>query len=574
MKKNISYLSSALSPDVFYRPAVATLIILILGALVYSSTLSVPFYLDDKTSIVINPDIKDINNFTDLSAFAGNRVIGKLTFALNYAMHGLDVTGYHIFNITVHIINALLVYWLVLQIFRTPFFSKAAHGHEIFPSTDSDFSDRLAGFLALFSAMLFVVHPVQTQAVTYICQRYASLTTMFYLLAVVSYSVSRNALVPTKRIIGYAVSLLSVILAMKTKEIAFTLPFIIILYECIFFPGTAKTRILRTLPFLLTLLIIPLSLAGTQDVATALISRADEATRLGTDLPRLDYVFTQCRVIVTYIRLLFFPINQMLDYDYPIYRSFLDPDVFFSFFLLLVLVVLAVVGIVASRKKYRILRLISFGIVWFLLTLSVESSVIPIADVIFEHRLYLPSVGFVLSITSTLILCGALLAGKIYSVRSGITMIFLLLAIYISALGVAAYKRNEIWVRPIMFWEDALRKSPRKARSYCCLGAAYVNIGRFDKAIALCETAVALKPDYLYGRINLGFAYYCSGFIDKAIEHYLAALQLNPNSAEAHLNLSLAYKKKGLFEKAAEHERLAKTINRDIFRDKRHSSSN
>ena len=205
----------------------------------------------------------------------------------------------------------------------------------------------------------------------------------------------------------YAMSIISTILAMRTKEIAFTLPVMIILYEWMFFKGDVRKRLLYIFPFLLTMLIIPLTLMGFKGSPDGVIG-VDELTRIaGIGLSRWDYLITEFRVIVTYIRLLFFPINQNLDYDYPIYRTFLNPEVLLSFLFLLALFGLgAYLFYVSTRteKGNRLwLRMVSFGIFWFFVTLSVESSIIPIVDVIYEHRLYLPSVGFFLAFMSGMV---------------------------------------------------------------------------------------------------------------------------------------------------------------------------
>jgi hypothetical protein len=146
-----------------------------LGLFAYSNTFEVPFHFDDKIMVIENPTVKNFQYFTDPSkakdfqSYSGfiSRYVGYLSFALNYNLHGLDVTGYHVTNLAIHIVNALLVYLIVLLTFRTPRMkeSRAAAG---------------AGYIALFSALLFVSHPVQTQAVTYIIQRFASLAACFY----------------------------------------------------------------------------------------------------------------------------------------------------------------------------------------------------------------------------------------------------------------------------------------------------------------------------------------------------------------------------------------------------------
>ena len=197
---------------------------------------------------------------------------------------------------------------------------------------------------------------------------------------------------------------------MKSKEIALTLPVIIVLYEfCFFrespFHKTSRQRLKRylyLLPLLLTLLIIPLSMMDFSKPVENFVEHIDAPSRETLNISRADYLLTEFRVIVTYLRLLVFPVKQSIDYTYPVYHSFLQPQVFLSFLLLLTIFSLGVYLFYRSLSSSPGLRLIAFGIFWFFITLSVESTIIPIKDVIFEHRLYLPSVGFFIAAITSL----------------------------------------------------------------------------------------------------------------------------------------------------------------------------
>ncbi len=546
------------------------LLICALGIIVYSNTLHVPFYLDDVFGISKNPVIKDLHNFAEPSILLSNRVVGMFTFALNYAVHGSDVTGYHVVNILIHICNAFLVYWLVLLTFQTPFIVRSPLPVRPADVKNHDGATNLSALpvpnlIALCSALFFIAHPVQTQAVTYTIQRFTSLAAFFMLLSLVSYIMARSAAVTSRRIAFTVLSFISTVLAMKTKEIAFTLPVLIICYDLLFFRGGLKTRAAWFIPLLLTMLIIPLSLTGLTGTSLELVTRASEASRVETDLSRIDYILTQFRVIVTYIRLLLLPVNQMLDYDYPIYHTFRDPAVSGSFLYLLSLIGLAGYGIIVSRTRYRFLRLIAFGILWFFIALSVESSFIPIIDVIFEHRVYLPSVGFLIALNTALVGGIEALFGNTRRSVQATRAVLVLLASGIVIFSIATFQRNNLWGDSLAFWEDALGKSPNKGRVYSCLGNAWMDRGRTDKAIENFTKAVALQPEYVYGRINLGFAYFSLRLYDDAIVQYEEVLRLNPNNAETHLNLSIAYRKKGWNDKAEKHRTLAKEANKDIF---------
>ena len=390
--------------------------------------------------------------------------------ALNSRIHKLDVTGYHVVNIFIHIINALLMYGLVILTFRTPFLKSWALKEQ-------------ANYMALFVGLLFACHPVQTQAVTYIWQRVTSLTMVFYCLSLVMYIKWRLASVKTGSpffqisVWFYIGSVVSAIFAMKTKEIAFTLPVVITLYEFLFFDGTIRRRFLYLVPLLLTMLIIPISLLGIDRPIGEIISDVSDATRVQTGMSRLEYLFTQFAVIVTYIRLLFFPVNQHLDYDYPIYHTFLIPEVFLSFLLLLSLFGSGVYMLFHSRTRNRAFRLVAFGIFWFFIALSVESSIIPIVDVIFEHRIYLPSVGASITLASEIfLLLNKFDKEKVQTIGIGF------LCVVIIILSAVTYSRNHVWRSEIGLWKDCVAKSPGKVRSHYNLGNAYKDSGDLSNA--------------------------------------------------------------------------------------------
>lgn len=535
--KNLNELSVQPRTGFLRRPIFHALLIALVGLFAYSNTFHAPFHFDDIPNIVDNPIVKDFKYFAEPPAakeFAlydafRTRFIGYLTFALNYSLHDLDVPGYHIANLAIHIINALLVYLLGLLTFKTPYFKVHSSSSMVYENTKS------STMIAFFSALLFISHPIQTQAVTYIVQRLASLATMFYLLSLVAYINCRLSSSSTKRYSFYAVSLISAVLAMKTKEIAFTLPVIIVLYELMFFGREIKKRILYLIPILLTLLIIPLTLLGTGKPVGNLISDMSEATRVQTTVSRLDYLFTQFRVIVTYIRLLFLPINQNLDYDYPIYHSFFDPGVFMSFLLLLSLCSFAVYLLITSRIKRHVSRLIAFGIFWFFITLTVESSIIPIVDVMFEHRVYLPSVGAFMAITTTLFYGTSRIKHTWPQIERAIIPAFALVVIVLSG---TTYARNIVWRDEVGLWEDVVKNSPENARGHNNLGLAYSKNDWIDKGMEHFQIAARIKPNYMEAHFNLGLEYFGRGRTDMAQSEFEMALKLKPDDVRTKLFLN------------------------------------
>lgn len=553
-----------------HNPVLHIMLIIILGLLAYSNTFNVPFQFDDTINIVENHHIKTLSNFWPPS---GSRWFGLLTFALNYKIGGLNVIGYHVFNFAIHILNAILVYFLVILTLKTPYFSPPFN----FPLAKG--GDRgVAPFaIALFSALIFITHPVQTQAVTYIVQRFTSLATFFYLLSLVMYikwrllskqQTNRAADQQGERknyctsaLLLYCSSIISAILAMKIKEIAFTLPIIIVLYEFMFF----KEKIIKKLPYLfplvVTILIIPLSLINIDKPIMDFKNDVNHVTSASTpDLSRLDYLFTQFRVIVTYIRLLFLPINQNLDYDYPLYNFFLNPNVILSSLFLLAIFSLGVYLLYRSRENQS-LRLISFGIFWFFITISVESSIIPIIDVIFEHRVYLPSIGAFIALSTFIFITLNKLKNRWLKIDK--TALLILSAIIIVLSG-ATYARNIVWQSENSLWEDVIKKSPKNARGYNMLGLIYDKNGMSDKALSAFRTSIQLKPDYGNAHTNLGNIYLDKGMFDEALREFQISLSLltldSLDTASLCNNIGNLYFKKGLTDKAIEYYQFALKI--------------
>jgi tetratricopeptide (TPR) repeat protein len=531
----------------------------------------VPFQYDDKPVIVNNPIVKDLNYFIEpskASDFKGhfeykkfrNRYIGYLTFALNYKFHGLDVTGYHIVNLLIHIINSLIVYFFLFLTFQTPYMRK---------SRVRDY----AGYISFFSALLFAVHPIQTEAVTYIWQRVTALTAMFYLLSLTAYIKARIGSHKTelhvkesgrwtrKQGFYYVTAVIFAVLAMKTKEIAFTLPITIALYEIIFLEGSLRKRVLYLAPLFLTMILIPISHIDLDKPIDEFMGSVSEATRDKSELSRLDYLLTEYRVIITYLRLVFVPVNQNLGYDYPLYSSFFDHRVFLSFLFLLLIFGLGIFLLCRYRKKVAHTRLIAFGIFWFFITLSVESSIIPIRGVIFEYRMYLPSIGIFASVV-TIIFSGASKIKERWKMTVVTTVLFLFIVSVL--LSMTTYARNKVWKSEISLWSDVVSKSPESIDARYSLGNAYRDAGFYHKAITEYKIVADKSPDNgIYN--NLGLAYQATGLINKAVEYYTLATEVNPEDALAYSNIAYIHFSSGQYDKAIDLYKLAIKINPNIF---------
>ena len=538
--------------SLIHKPLFHFLIIALFSLIAYSNTFNIPFQFDDEAVIAENPIIKDLGYFTSPSKAKEfkehygyhtfkSRYVGYLTFALNYRMHGLDVAGYHIVNLLIHIATALLLYQLVILSFRTPFLLR---------SNIREYS----GQIAFFSALLFACHPIQTEAVTYLWQRVASLTAMFYLLSLILYIKYRFSSTqekgPVRSVPFYIFSIIAAVIAMKTKQTAFTLPLAIAMYEFLFFDGKIKKRLLHLIPFALTMPMIPLTLI---DIGKPL-GDLTEATRVLTDISRTDYLLTQFRVLVTYIRLIFLPINQNLDYDYPLYTSFFSIGVFTSFIFLTALFGFGVYLFQRYRDSVPHTRLITFGIFWFFITLSTESSIIPISHLICEYRMYLPSAGVFILLTTTVFMYVNKAKKSRENIGRTAAAILLLIAVVLTG---TTYARNRVWKDNLSLWSDVIKKSPNKARGYNNLGVYYDKKKQYTEAIAYYQKGVELEPYDDVSRSDLGRCYMIEGMVDKAIEEYVWAVELSPSNELYHISLGIAYFKNDLVDKSIFHLKYA-----------------
>ncbi|MBI5194827.1 MAG: tetratricopeptide repeat protein, partial [Nitrospirae bacterium] len=210
------------------------------------------------------------------------------------------------------------------------------------------------------------------------------------------------------------------------------------------------------------------------------------------------------------------------------------------------------------------LRITAFGIFWFFITLSVESSIIPTRDIIFEHRLYLPSIGLIIAFVSAIFhfisyFSSFNLQPSSFLSRHASRITVLMLATFVVVSPIATYQRNIIWQDDITLWSDVIRKSPLNARGYNNLGGAFAAKGLTDKAIENYQIAVRLKPDFGQAHYNLGVAFGIKGLTDLLIEHLQIALKLEPDYPlpEAYYNLGIAYESKSLLNLAAQHYRTA-----------------
>jgi tetratricopeptide (TPR) repeat protein len=321
---------------------------------------------------------------------------------------------------------------------------------------------------------------------------------------------------------------------MFTKQIAFTAPLSLLLYEVCFVSGKISKKggreiFIRLFPFFAIWPLVYFKIFHSA-VATAGLGTAAQET---SALSRQEYFLTQWLVVCRYLRLLVLPVGLNFDYDFPIQHALSGETLAAGAFLML----LFFLGVFFYRRGAR---LPAFGVFWFFLTLSVESSFIPIRDVIFEHRVYLPMLGFAVTISWFL--------WRIFSSRP--RLFIGLSATLIFVFGTGTYLRNRVWASELALWQDTVRKSPNKARPVNNLGVTYLERGELDKAYDCYRKAIALNPNYMDAYINLGDLYEKRKDYAKAIDSYLKALTFGPKTSAPYENLGRAYGQLGRYEDA------------------------
>lgn len=566
------------------RQVIHIVLIMLVGVIAYANTMNVPLTMDDA-----NLFSYDSLNIYETLLNGGFRRITDITFIINSKIHGLQVTGYHLVNLTIHLLASAVLYSLVSHIISSL--------HVVYKlKEDTPFVRQFVPFAV---AILFVSHPVQTQAVTYIIQRYTSLATLFYLLSALSFlkyrlETEKNG----SRIHAFlwaGASLTAWLLAMGSKQIAVTLPLILFFIEMTLFRG----RFINKRFFLgcgtVILIVLCAGVAKWYDSSWYdFLYDLNRATSEDHTASRTTYFLTQTRVVATYLRLLCLPVGQSLLYDYPIHRTLLSAPVIASLATHILIISTAFVLFTRSQKNLSsqdqlrgaLQRLASLGIAWFYVTLSVESSIFPIRDVIFEHRIYLPSIGFFMTVSAIIALITLHRQMAAWSI----------IAIVCIVLTGMTISRNRLWNDTLMFWQDTVKKAPDNGFAMANLGGAYlardmpekalplfvraINMNAPFQAFQLGEALIRLNIDrsrFTTGREllftkeatasnridrvnlmryeaairnNLGLAYEYLGEPDNALRCYIRSTKINPAYDLAWYNLGLLSKKSGDREQA------------------------
>ena len=541
------------------------LLVVVAGLLAYCNSFTGSYFHDDFGSIPENPTIRHLwPIWQPLAPLRGSgwtvagRPLINLSLAINYALGGYEVWGYHALNLTVHILAGLTLLGIVRRTLLQP-------------SLRGRFG-AVADELALATAVLWTVHPLQTESVTYIIQRAESIMGLFYLLTL--YCFIRGAESPLigngKWFVGngswglrtrlwYGLSVMACALGMASKQVMVSAPVMVMLYDRAFLSGSFREAWRRRWP-------LYLGLAGTWVLLGDLVVSAGNFATASTfaqqhGLTWWKYLATQPGVILHYLRLSVWPHPLRFElYAWPLAKTWtaiLPPAV----------VIATLLGATACAWK----RHPAWGFVgaWFFLILAPSSSFIPLLDLIYEHRMYLS----LAAVVSVVVIGLHSLMGRRSLAAFAVLMI---------GLGMLTWRQNQLYRRnphynlaialqragraqeAIEQYEQALRVTPNDAVTHYNLGIGMQRVGRLPEAIRQWEQAVRLSPDMVAAHYNLGVAFEQTGKIDEAIRQYEQALRITPDDAEVHDSLGIALEEAGRLPEAIGHWEQALLINPDF----------
>jgi len=500
----------------------------LMGFALYANTVNSPFALDDYHNILANKPIRITElsgaslNETVRKSLIKNRPVANISLALNYYFHQYDVSGYHLVNIVIHILNGILLFFFMQYTLLL---------------ASGSVSRKDISFIAFAVALLWLIHPLQTQSVTYIIQRMNSMATLFYLASFVFYIRARISANKTIKLILACVSLAAGLLALGSKENAVMLPVFILLYDWYFFQNLQFSP--RKHHYLILVLLVLFLLAavffylGPNPFKIA-------AGYAGRDFTLQERLLTQLRVVVFYASLVLLPLPSRLtlEHDFALSHSLLNPMT--TMFSLFALIGILITAVLCAKHE----RLFSFCLLWFLGNLLIESSIIPL-EIIFEHRTYLPSMMLIVIIV---IAVHRLLAANVLKALFFVTAVIL--------LSSWTYARNSIWENEVSLWTDIAEKAPHKPRAQMNLGIILSKEGRMGEAMVYLNRAVQLAPEYGLAHYSLGDALMQQRKYILAGESYAKALQINPDDTLARFNLGKSLAAAGRHQNALFHYRM------------------
>lgn len=491
------------------------LAIAVVALVAYANSFSGAFVFDDLPTIIRNESLRNLSEVgkvlsPPLDSTVSGRPVANLTFAINYAIGGLNPRGYHAGNLLIHILAGLTLFGVV----RRTLLLAALRAH----------FETVATSLALAAAILWAVHPLQTESVTYIVQRVESLLGLFYLLTLYCFIRAAESASPGR---WHGLAVAACLLGMGTKEVMVSAPLLVLLYDRTLVAGSFRSawqqrRGLYSGLFSTWLLLAWLVLSADNRAGTAGFGTASS----------WEYLLTQCQAIVHYLRLSVIPHPLVFDYGKGLIS---DPLAVAPQALLLVALLAATVRAAWRRSAWALLG------VWFFAILAPSSSVVPVAtQTMAEHRMYLPLAAVIVA----LVMGGYVWLGRRSLVAwAGIAAIWTGMTLW----------RNQDYHSELRLWTVTTARQPNNPRAVSTLGQTLFNAGRTAEAIARYEEALRLQPDHFEAHNNLGIALLDAGRVAEAQPHFAAAARLQPEYAQVHSNLGMALHTLGRTDEALPH---------------------
>jgi protein O-mannosyl-transferase len=484
------------------------------GAVTFGNSLSGVFVFDDIAAIVDNPHIRQLWPLGNAllapadSPPAGRPVIA-VSLALNYAVGGLDVGGYHLFNIGVHILASLVLFGLI---------------HRTLEAAPLNWPPARARGIALISALLWLVHPLQTEVVNYVSQRTESVMGLLYLLTLYA---SNRARSDCARIRWMVVAIAVCATGMASKEVMVTAPLMVVFYDWVFRSDDFARVARKRWP-------LWLGLAATWLILAALMWTAPRAGTVGASsgFSPSVYAASQPLAVLRYLRLALWPSPLVLDYG--IARALPPPQFVPQAAAVLILVVLTIV-------LTRVRPLVAFPLVWFFAILAPSSSVVPIAsEVAAERRMYLPLASLIVLVVVAIDVALRHLV-KVQArrnasdTRAGVRTP-VAVALTVGAMGlliVTSMRRNLDYRMEETIWRTSVSRWPQ-ARAQNILGAVLLDNNQHAEGMYFLKQAVQSAPGYARAHRNLAQALQATGDLPAAIEQYEQYLRLQPQDSDAH----------------------------------------
>ena len=495
------------------------LLISLLGVLFFSNHLNNPFQFDSVAYIVNNANLKNPETLLSFEFWKKEflaRGLLRISLAINAYLDGFRPFGYHIFNLAFHILNALLLFFVLEKSLRR--FGMEAVGWV---------SKRIRS-VSFFSAVFFLCHPIQTESVIYIMSRSEVIASTFYLAGFLLFQqlLERSSTSHLQYGLYFLSIFLIALVGFSVKQIVATLPAIMILYYLCSCPDHSPAlQFLKKWRWAITGII-----AG---VAGFLFYKllTDETFLIGPSRPeemvgRAKYMLSQPSVIVFYyLKMLLFPMNLNIDPDIAVVTSLLSWNFLLPMFCIAFL-------LLCSLKVFKT-RFVFFFLCWFFIILSPSSSIVTLHDLAAEHRTYLASAGIFI-----LFACGvAEVTCRWGETRPlNITLIFC-----VFALGIMTMKRNAVWQSELSLWQDTHQKSPHKLRPLINLARAHSLEGNSEKAIQYYQESLVKGPGVFATNYNLGALYLEKGLVTDALRHFQLASRIEPEIPEPFAKLGEIY---------------------------------